>query len=65
MVKMNMFARQNRDTDIRHRHVDFHSLCTKKGGGWDELGLTYVLCVKLITLRTYCISQGTLQNALW
>ena len=36
-----MFARQNRDTDIRYKHMDFSfSVCKKRG--WDELGLTYV-----------------------
>ena len=39
MVEMNMFARQNRDTDIRYKHMDFSfSLCAKKkegGMNWD------------------------------
>ena len=34
---MNMFTRQNRDTDIGTNIWTFHFLCAKKGGGmnWD------------------------------
>ena len=34
MVQMNLFAKQNRDTDVENKYMN-----TKGGrGGWDELG---------------------------
>ena len=54
----------------RHRHkVQTYGLfifCVqKKGVGWIGIDICTLPCIKLITLRTYCISQGTLLNALW
>ena len=54
MVQMNLFPRQNRETDMRNGHVE----TGVGGGGWDELeiridvyALLCVPCVKQIASR--------------
>ena len=56
---------RNRDTDVENKYMDIERV--RRVGGIGRLGLAYIHCYvwNRYLMRTYCIAQGTLLNALW
>ena len=62
LVEMNLFAKQNRDTDVQNKCMDIKG---ERTGAVGRLGLTHTHVLNSYLMRTYIIAQGTLLNALW